>query len=376
MNILILSSKEKSFATKSIVIAAKKQGHNVRVLDPLKLASYISDIETGYDRIYDNIKKEFNRIYLNKYDVIIPRLTSLYYSAHILELLSNNAKLYSVQSADGLRIASDKLRTSMLLSAAGLPVPKTILSNDTTANKTIIDKLGGLPIIIKTIHGSQGNGVSIVKDAMSAKSVLQTLRANSVKYIIQEYIDYTQDIRAIVVGERVVAAMERTRMKKDFRANISLGAEGKPIVLSKADEYLCVQAAKAINLNVCGVDLLKTKHKTYVNEVNGNFGFKIQKITHTNIASKIVKYAVTQAENKTKHTENRTTYLKYNDIQSELQELRKLTNAYDYTFFKQMAKKHRGRNCTYTNREQITKTLTINNANDIIKIVSDTFNIN
>jgi biotin carboxylase len=239
----------------------------------------------------------------------------------------------------------------------------------------MIDKLGGLPIIIKTIHGSQGNGVSIVNDAMSAKSVLQTLHANSVRYIIQEYIDYEHDIRAIVVGEHVIAAMERTRIKKDFRANMSMGAEGKPITLSKADEYLCVQAAKVVNLDVCGVDLLKTKKKTYINEVNGNFGFKIQKVTRINIASLIVEYAVKQVENRKVHPQQKVDYSSIKLLQAEIDSLRKRNEFYETSYIAQLTEKHKGKVCTFIDRDNNTKRLKINNVRDMMEVISNTVNL-
>lgn len=372
MKILILSAQVKSYSTLSLKRAATDKGHEVTILDPSKLSPFISD-KTGYDRIYDNYYKDFRRLYLNEFDIIIPRMTNLKYTTYVLDLMNNSMGIYSTQSALAIKKASNKLDTLLSLSAVGVPVPKTLMTNEasSTSFEKVIHQLGKFPIINKTAYGSMGAGISILESKKSAKSVIQSFIAQKTEFILQEYIDYVSDVRAIVIGDKVLA-MERKRIKGDFRSNISMGAEGEFIQLSESDKNICIRAANAIGLSVCGVDLLRTKDKTYVIEVNSNFGFKIQKITKQPIAKYIIDYAVKQAnlhaEAKVKTDIAQRTI---NTMQDSILELSKRLATYEEGEFAKLAEEYQGETISYLNKHGDKRKRTIRKSRDIFKIAED-----
>ncbi len=297
MKIVIISSTYKGNGVQSIIKAGEKKGHTMKVLSHLYLYLFISDIENGYDRVYDGYSSDGKpeRIKAKEIDAIIPRIgNGLEYGASVLEHLNNNLGIFSTQTASGIKTATNKLLSLQKISAAKLKVPKTVMANTAAHVNWLVEKVGGLPIIIKTLKGSQGVGVMIGETPMAVNSTLQSLYKSGQRVLIQEFVkteeNGAKDIRAIVIDGKVIVAMERIT-KGDFRSNLSLDGQGKKVDLSEKDKDICIRAARSCGLEVAGVDIIKdTDDQTYVVEVNGNYGYKVEKITGIDISTPLIEY--------------------------------------------------------------------------------------
>jgi ribosomal protein S6--L-glutamate ligase len=291
MKILILATGNPS---KNLTDAITQAGHRYIHYRPKDLYLLVSESTNGYDRVYAGRPEDENplRLLLKDYDAIITRLGSdLAYSTSVLLHLTENLGIYCPQSEEGLMTASNKMKTTQKLSANGLRVPKTIFAKKPTHVKFLVDKVGGLPCVAKTLTGSQGKGVFILRDEEQTNTSLEAIYNLDVDLLLQGFVESgAKDIRAIVVGGEVVAAMERTG-KKDFRANLSQGGSGRAVQLSAEDKEICVKASEAVGLQFSGVDILKDVNgKTYVIEVNGNPGELSIKVTGVNWFKNLVKY--------------------------------------------------------------------------------------
>lgn len=224
MKIAIISYAENNSATKSIRNAIENKGHEALVLNPNDLAMLISN-RIGYDRLYGKSnKKDLERIYANDIDSIIPRIgTNILYSSTLIDHLNLNLGIFSTQTGEGLRVASNKLLTLQKCSQQGIPTPLTVYANDPSMIDHYIEMVGGTPIVVKTLNGSKGEGVLLLDSHISAKSTLQALFKQNTSILIQEYLDSKgSDFRGIVVGERVIASYKRQAQKGDFRTNITI----------------------------------------------------------------------------------------------------------------------------------------------------------
>ena len=294
MKILILGSP-KIDGTKSIVSAGKKRGHEMIVKYPSHLLMLISDSVNGYDRIYDGFGQEGKpeRMPANQYDAIIPRIGSnLGYGCAIVRQLNENLNIFSTQTADAIRIAADKLLCQQKLSQQGIRTPKTVYGNRSIFPDWMIKQVGGLPAIGKELTGSQGNTVYPLESNYQTNVFLKNFNKKRKNLLIQAYIDSGgKDVRVIVIDGKVIAAMERTAVKGEIRANISQGGSGKKIELSPEDQDLCVKAARACGHEVAGVDLLKDKEgKSYLLEVNSNYGYFVESCTGIDISTPLIEY--------------------------------------------------------------------------------------
>jgi ribosomal protein S6--L-glutamate ligase len=295
MRILVLSAAPNMVATKSIVKAAKKKGHEVDVKHPGHLLMLISDSINGYDRIYDGFEHENKpgRVLAKDYDAIIPRLGSdLNYNCAIVRHLNENLNIFSTQTADGIRITADKLLSQQKLSAAGVRTPKTVIGNKSIFPDWMIKQVGGLPSISKELTGSQGKTVYPLESSYQTNVFLKNFNKKRKNLLIQGFIDgSSKDIRAIVIGGKVIVAMERTAVKGELRANISQGGSGKKIELSEEDQDMCIKAAQACGQEVAGVDLMKNKSGvSYVIEVNSTYGYRVEEITGVDISTPLIEY--------------------------------------------------------------------------------------
>jgi ribosomal protein S6--L-glutamate ligase len=291
MHILVLATGTLS---KYLTDAIKDAGHTYDHYKPTDLYLLVSDSVNGYDKVYDGNKDLDKplRILAKNYDAMITRLGGgLAYGTTVLSHFQENLDIYCPQTEEGLMTASNKMKTTQKLSAKGLRVPKTVFAEKPTHVDFLVEKVGNLPAVAKTIRGSQGVGVMILRDAEQTNTSLEAFYNLNVNLVLQSFIESgAKDIRAIVCGDKVTVAMER-QGKKDFRANISQGGSGRKIELSKEDEEICVNASKAIGLEFSGVDILKDVNgKTYVCEVNGNPGEKIIQITGVNYFKDLVKH--------------------------------------------------------------------------------------
>lgn len=281
--------------SRHLIKAITDAGHTYDNHDPRDLYLFVSESEHGHDRLYNGQSKLETpvRLKAGAYNAVISRIgAELSHGAAILRHVNENLGVYSPQDADGLETASNKLKTTQRLSASGLKVPKTIYGKQVAHIQFVIDKLDGLPAVAKLLQGSQGKGVMLLETKLATNTMLESFYKMNASLKIQRFIDAKgKDVRAIVVGDKVAIAMERTSNKGDFRANISQNGSGRKIVLSEKDAKLCVDAAKACNLEFAGVDLMKDeKGNSFIVEVNGNPGHKIIELTNHNYFVDLVKF--------------------------------------------------------------------------------------
>jgi ribosomal protein S6--L-glutamate ligase len=285
MKVVILSNTNQTLLTKTL----KDRGHEVVLLKPHEIYLYVSEYQSGYDRVYIETSNgiEPQRLPIKDIDAIIPRIGggNFEYACSVVRHFEDCLGLYSTGSSLGLTMASNKFWTGQKLSEAKLKQPRTVFSDSPQYPKFLIELIGGLPAVGKLPRGSQGKQVFIMESEVSANTTLQTLYSLKQNVIIQQYIESNaKDIRAIVVGDKVVSAMER-KGKNDFRANLSQGGSGRDVLaeLTEKEKQDCVKAAKALKLDFAGVDFIKLANDNcHFLEVNGNPGEKVLGITGHN----------------------------------------------------------------------------------------------
>ena len=299
MRISILTNNASSDAVQQMSKSITRGGHKaaILILDNIKLV--VSNNEKGYDGIYYTQKNKTYKISKASLgNAIIPRISSnVPFGAKVIDHIVKNFGVYCPISNTGLLHSYDKMKTLQIVSKNGIRTPKTIMGNNVQDVNYIVKQLG-LPVIIKFVHGSLGIGISISESRVGLKTTLQSFSKLKKPFIIQQYIEAgNKDIRTVVMGQQVISAYQRKGRKGDFRANLSQGGSGRSISLSEADIAICIRAAKAIGLEMAGVDLLKDKRgQSYLIEVNANFGFKGQQITGVNFADEMVKFIENKAK--------------------------------------------------------------------------------
>lgn len=309
MNYLLLCTGAPS---RHLTKAITDGGHTYDTFDPRDLYLYVSENERGYDAIYNGSAKleAPTKLKAGSYDAVISRIgAELAHGAAILRHVNENLGIYSPQDADGLETASNKLKTTQRLSAYGLKVPKTIYGKQIAHIEFVIKKLDGLPVVAKLLQGSQGKGVMILETKLASNTMLESFYKLNASLKLQRFIDAKgKDIRAIVVGDQVSIAMERTSNKGDFRANISQNGSGRKIKLTESEIKICVDSAKACGLEFAGVDIMKDANgKVFVCEVNGNPGTKIIDITGHNYFNDLIEFVESKVcfNDKEKEVENK-----------------------------------------------------------------------
>jgi ribosomal protein S6--L-glutamate ligase len=296
MKIAILSRGPGNYSTKRLKEEALARGHDVRVVD--------------YSKCYATIEKSnpvvsYEGEYLTDFDVIIPRIASSYtrYGSAIVRQFEMRG-VYTTTSSIALVRSRDKLRSMQLLARAGVGIPKTVFSRGMTSDvDDLIEDIGGTPVIIKLARGTHGNGVVLAETKKAAKSVLQAfyvMDEDGTNILLQEFVKESAgtDIRAFVVGGKVVASMQRQSLDDDFRSNLHQGGEGKPIKLTDEERKTAQKAAKAMGLPICGVDMMRSASGPLVLEVNASPGFGIEKVTNRDVAGKILDYVEQNARGK------------------------------------------------------------------------------
>lgn len=287
MKIAILSNGNGNYSTKRLKEEAIARGHEVQVI---KYRDCYASIEQ------DKPTVSYRGEDLAKFDAIIPRIAAnmTRYGTAIVRQLEMQG-VYTVSSSIAINRSRDKLRSLQLLARSGVGIPKTIVSRNSTDIDDLIDKVGGTPVIIKLARGTHGNGVVLAETKKAAKSVLQAFyltNEDGTNVLLQEFVKESAgtDIRAFVVGGRVVATMKRQSLDDDFRSNLHKGGEGTVIKLTEQETKMAVKAAKAMGLNIAGVDLMRSARGPLVLEVNSSPGFGIEKVTGRNVAGPIIEY--------------------------------------------------------------------------------------
>lgn len=297
MKIAILSNGPGNYSTKRLKIEAKKRGHEVKII---KYRDCYASVEKS------NPTVSYRGEDLEKYDAVIPRIASnmTRYGTAILRQLEMQG-VYTVSSSIAISRSRDKLRSLQLLAKAGVGIPKTVVSRNTIDIDDLLDELGGTPVIIKLAAGTHGNGVVLAESKKAAKSVLQAFyltNEDGTNILLQEFVKESAgtDIRAFVVGSRVIASMKRQSLDDDFRSNLHKGGEGKIVKLTEEERKMAVKAAKAMGLNVAGVDMMRSERGPLILEVNASPGFGIEQVTGRDVASAIIEYAEINAKRRNK----------------------------------------------------------------------------
>ena len=297
MKIAILSNGPGNYSTKRLKEVAKARGHKVRVI---KYRECYASIERS------NPTVSYRGEDLSGYDAIIPRIASnmTRYGTAIVRQLEMQG-IYTVSSSLAINRSRDKLRSLQLLAKAGVGIPKTVVSRNSTDIDNLLEKLDGMPVIIKLARGTHGNGVVLAETKKAAKSVLQAFyltNEDGTNVLLQEFIKESAgtDIRALVVGGRVVASMKRQSLDDDFRSNLHKGGEGKTIKLTEEERKMAIKAARAMGLNVAGVDMMRSERGPLVLEVNASPGFGIEKVTKRDVATAIIEYVELNAKRRNK----------------------------------------------------------------------------
>ena len=297
MNIAILSNGPGNYSTKRLKEEALRRGHTVKIV---KYRECYVSIEQN------NPSVSYKGEELARFDAVIPRIASYmtsYGTAVVRQLEAQG--VYTLSSSIAITRSRDKLRSMQLLAKAGVGIPKTVFSRNSTDIDDLIEKIGGAPAIIKLARGTHGNGVVLAETKKAAKSVLQAFylsNEDGTNVLLQEFVKESAgvDIRTFVVGSRVVASMKRQSLDDDFRSNLHKGGEGTPIKLTDEERKIAIKAAKAMGLNVAGVDIMRSARGPLVLEVNSSPGFGIEQITGRDVAGPIIEYVEMNAKRRVK----------------------------------------------------------------------------
>ena len=285
MTIGILSKGAANYTTRRLKEEAIKRGHKVKVVNYAKC--YMT-IEKGNPVVYYKGK------ILDDFDAVIPRIAQSYtkYGTAVVRQFEMR-DVYTLAKSIAINRSRDKLRASQLLAKAQVGVPKTVFARETADFESVIQLAGGAPLIIKVARGTHGNGVVLAETNKAAQAVMQAFYVEGVTFVVQEFVKESAgtDIRALVVGNRVVASIKRQSLDDDFRSNTHQGGVGKPVKLTAEEERTAVKAAKAMGLPVCGVDMMRSARGPVVLEVNSSASIKTPELlTGRNVAEKVIEY--------------------------------------------------------------------------------------
>jgi ribosomal protein S6--L-glutamate ligase len=273
------------YSHKRLVEAAQAHGHTIDVIDTLQVYMNISAHES-------QIKYKGHS--LENYDAVIPRIgasITMYGLAVLRQLEIMGA--WSLNDSVAIGKSRDKLRALQTLARKGIGLPVTAFAHSTKYTDDMIAMVGGAPVVVKLLEGTQGLGVVLGETLMTARSVIEAFREVNVNILVQEYIKEAgaMDIRCFVIGGKVIASMKRTGPPGDFRSNLHRGGVGTKEKITPEERSIAVRCAKLMGLNVCGVDLLRTNHGPVVMEVNSSPGLEgIEKTTGIDVATKIIKF--------------------------------------------------------------------------------------
>lgn len=285
MKIAILSRNRNLYSTKRLVEAAKERGHDVRVLDPLRCYMNITS-----NRPSIHYKGEL----LDDYDAVIPRIGAsvTFYGTAVLRQFEMMGT-FPLNESVAITRSRDKLRSLQLLARKGIGLPVTGFAHSPDDVQDLIGMVGGAPLVVKLLEGTQGIGVVLAETHKAAESVIEAFMGLKANILTQEFIKEAggADIRCFVIGDKVVAAMKRQGKEGEFRSNLHRGGSATIIRITPEERSTAVRAAKTMGLNVAGVDLLRANHGPVVMEVNSSPGLEgIENATDKDIAGTIVQF--------------------------------------------------------------------------------------
>lgn len=291
MKLAILSRGINSYSTRRLKEAAVQRGHTVKVLDTLKFAI---DLQQGIPDLY------FRQKSLSHYDAVLPRIGAsiTYYGTAVVRQFQE-MDVFCANTAHGIINSRDKLRSLQILSRHHIGIPRTTFVRDKKDVIPAIQRVGGAPVVIKLIEGTQGIGVLLAESMKQAESIIELLQSQKQNVLIQKFVAESKgkDIRAFVVGDRVVAAMRRTAQGQEFRSNVHRGGIAEAVELDEVYKETAVRAAQILGLRVAGVDMLEGAKGPQIMEVNSSPGLEgIEQATGLDIAGAVIDYISAQVD--------------------------------------------------------------------------------
>lgn len=285
MKIALLTRNAKLYSHKRIIEAGAARGHEIVPLDYLKCYMNITSRRP---------ELRYQGELLTGFDAVIPRIAAshTFYGLAVLRQFEMMG-VFPLNESVAIGRSRDKLRSLQLLARDGVGLPVTAFTNDAGRTDEILKIVGGAPVVVKLLEGTQGIGVVLGETHKSAKSVIEAFHGAEIAILVQEYVKEAggRDVRALVVGGKVVAAMQRTGAPGDFRSNLHRGGHAESVRISPEERKTAILAAKSMGLNVCGVDLLRANEGPVVMEVNSSPGLEgIEQSTKVDVASKIVEF--------------------------------------------------------------------------------------
>jgi ribosomal protein S6--L-glutamate ligase len=285
--VVILSRKRSLYSTRRLVEAIKQRGHRPLVLDTLRCTMVLA---------LGNPHMRYRGVEIKGVDVVIPRIGASI-TGYGLAVV-NHFEMMGVPVLNGASAISqsrDKLRALQVLCRGGLDIPRTVMAHDRSNVRKLVEEVGGLPVIIKLLRGTQGVGVMIAHTLQEVQTIVNTFWDLGQEVVLQEFVAESkgQDVRALVVGDKVVGAMRRRAKKGEFRSNIHRGGEGSPIELSPSYMEVAVRAARLLGLEVTGVDMLEGRAGPRLMELNSSPGFEgLERATKQDIAGAMIDHAL------------------------------------------------------------------------------------
>ena len=285
MNILILSTNKNLYSTRRLLETAQARGHTVKVMNHTKcyVVMHTNSLDVYYgDHVISDV------------DAIIPRIGAsvTFYGSSIIRQFEMK-KVFTTLSSLALVRSRDKLRALQILASKGVPIPRTAFAKYPSDIDHLIKQVGGPPLVVKLLEGTQGLGVVLAETKKAAKSVIEAFYGLEANILVQEFIAEAagKDIRAIVVDGKVIAAYRRVGKEGDFRSNLHRGGTGEPVKLTKEEKEIAVLAARSLGLSIAGVDILQSNRGPLVMEVNSSPGLEgVERYSEKDVATYIIKY--------------------------------------------------------------------------------------
>lgn len=286
MKIAILATNPQLYSHKRLKAEGEAAGHEIKIINPLYC--------------YMNVAASCPKVHyrggapLPRFDAVIPRIgaSMTYYGTAVLRHLETMG-MYTVNESIAISRSRDKFRSLQVLARKGIPMPLTSFAQSPDDTEDLIHMVGGAPLVIKLLEGTQGKGVILADSHQSAVSIINAFKEMHANILVQEFIEESRgtDIRCFVVGEKVVGAIKRQAKDGEFRANVHQGGNATKVKLTPQERAIAVSAAKTMGLKVAGVDLIRSNHGPLVLEINSSPGLEgIEKATGVNIAGKIIEY--------------------------------------------------------------------------------------
>jgi ribosomal protein S6--L-glutamate ligase len=291
MKLAILSRSPKCYSTRRLREAAEQRGCDVKVLDTLKFSI---DLEKGTPELFFRSNK------LDEYDAVLPRIgASISYFGTAVVRQFEQMGVYCANTAAGISNSRDKLRSLQILSRHQIGIPETAFVRDRGDVIPAIERVGGAPVIIKLIEGTQGIGVILADSVKVAQAIIETLQSAKQNVLVQKFVSESRgrDIRALVVGDTVVAAMRRIAQGEEYRSNVHRGGRTEAVELDEHYRETAVRAAQIMGLRVAGVDMLESNDGPQIMEVNSSPGLEgIETCTNLDVAGAVIDYMRTQVD--------------------------------------------------------------------------------